>query len=56
MMVTPLHAEFQMLDDPRLEIPASAFAQKKDWLERLDLAAKDLTESVKAMNYVKDTN
>jgi hypothetical protein len=48
-----MHTEFQVADDPRLEIPASAFALKKDWLERLDLAAKDLTESVKAMNYVK---
>ncbi|MBK8502981.1 MAG: hypothetical protein IPL46_12650 [Saprospiraceae bacterium] len=48
-----IRAEFRISDDPRLEIPAFAFAQKKDWLERLDLAAKDLTESVKAMNYVK---
>lgn len=47
-----LHTEFDISDDPRLEVSRAAFAQKKEWLERLDLAAKDLTESVKAMNYV----
>ena len=44
---------FSVIDDPRLEINRVAFAEKKDWLERLDLAANDLTESVKAMDYVK---
>jgi hypothetical protein len=46
--------DFRVIDDPRLEIGRAAFAEKKDWLERLDLAAKDLTESVKAMDYVKE--
>lgn len=48
-----LSADFRILDDPRLEVSPDAFAQKKEWLEKLDLAARDLTESVKAMNYVK---
>jgi photosystem II stability/assembly factor-like uncharacterized protein len=47
-------AEFRVIDDPRLEISQAALAEKKDWLERLDLAAKDLTESVKAMDYVRE--
>ena len=45
--------EFSVTDDPRLEATPADFAKKKEWLERLDLAARDLTESVKAMNYVK---
>ncbi|NND32593.1 MAG: glycosyl hydrolase [Saprospiraceae bacterium] len=45
---------FNVIDDPRLEVSAAAKKEKEDWLEKLDLAARDLTESVKAMNYVKE--
>lgn len=47
-----LKTDFQVLEDPRLEVSPADIARKKDWLEKLDLAARDLTESVKAMNYV----
>ncbi len=45
---------FTVREDPRLEIEPTAYAEKKEWLRKLDLAAQDLTESVKAMDYTKN--
>ncbi len=44
---------FRVKDDPRLEIDEAAFIEKRTWLARLDEAAKDLTETVKALRFVK---
>ena len=51
--VDTMRVDFRVLDDPRLDIDQAALVEKRVWLEKLDLAARDLTESVKAMDYVK---
>ena len=40
---------FEVVPDPRMDMPIQAYAEKSDLLKKLDLAANELTETVKAM-------
>jgi photosystem II stability/assembly factor-like uncharacterized protein len=49
-----LQTQFTIWEDPRLEIDPQDLEQKDKWLNALDDAAKELTETVKTMHFIKD--